>query len=405
MASWKKKTAIAGAVLGGVAAGVATGVAVPKYLARRAKAAPDDPYAGEPFEMPPTDMIRSVKNRDGTSVHVETIGKEDAPVTVVFLHGYIQNSSTYYFQRQALARELADGLAVQGVFYDQPGHGLSGALPRIEYGIGDLAATLADVIEALAPAGRLVLVGHSMGGMAVQQFSADFPELWERVDGAVLLCTSASPLAGVDTKPMRTVQRVRRTVLPMMQRVSQWTPQLVERARRLVGDSVWLISRKQAFAEPHPSPSLVTLIERMNRETPIQTVVGYVRAILEFDGRSRLAAFKDRDVLVAAGDQDALTPLDRSKEIARALPDAQVAVVSARHNPQLERPWEISQKLLEIIYKSVEGDGESEPPAPEDLKRSHRRWWSPFATHRRRSPRRAEQTTEVKNSEADNDDS
>ncbi|WP_035534383.1 alpha/beta fold hydrolase [Haloglycomyces albus] len=381
MASWKK-LGMAGAAVGGIAAGVATTIAVPKYLARRAKAGSDDPYADEPFEMPSTDSIRSVPNHDGVSVHVETVGSEEAPVTAVFLHGYIQNSATFYFQRQACAERIKDGWPVQCVFYDQPGHGLSGALPKVEYSIADLASTLSRVVDSVAPRSRLVLIGHSMGGMVIQEVAERYPRLWERVDSVALVSSSASPLRDVDTKPMRIVQRIKRTVLPMMQRVSRWTPQLIERARRLVGDSVWLTARKQAFLAPNPSPSLVSLIEHMNRDTPIQTVVGYIRAILDHDGRSTLPLLSERDVLIVAGTDDALTPVKCSRDMAEVLTRAETAFVAARHNPQLEQPREISQKLLEIIYKSVEKSssrtGTMSPPAESTVKSTRHRWWNPF---------------------------
>src|SRR5690606_26456713 len=113
--------AIAGSIAGGVAAGAAIAVGVPRYLARRTRASSDDPYADEPFELPPTNSVRTVISHDGVPIHVETVGAEDAALTVVFAHGYLQDSSTFYFQRKAIAEAASAGSSLRAVFYDQPG--------------------------------------------------------------------------------------------------------------------------------------------------------------------------------------------------------------------------------------------------------------------------------------------
>lgn len=59
------------------------------------------------------------------------------------------------------------GDVARTVAYDRAGRGRSGSANEPQ-SIDDMAATLVDLVEALAP-GRLILVGHSMGGLIVRR--------------------------------------------------------------------------------------------------------------------------------------------------------------------------------------------------------------------------------------------
>ena len=67
---------------------------------------------------------------DGVLLSVEEIGPRDAPLTVVFVHGYTLSMASWAFQRRTLAAELATANGhrpdARLVFYDQRGHGSSG---------------------------------------------------------------------------------------------------------------------------------------------------------------------------------------------------------------------------------------------------------------------------------------
>lgn len=385
----RRGLAIAGGVTGGVAVGAALAFGIPRYLARRTRSAVSDPYAHEPFELPPMSSVRTVETRGGASVHVETAGPEDADLTVVFLHGYMQDMATFYFQRKAVAGAVRGGASLRAVLYDQPGHGRSGPLPRTEYSIEDLAEVLHDVVAAVAPEGPLVLVGHSMGGMTVQTYARLHPEdFHERVKGVAFLSSSAAGLDTVETRPMRALRRLRRTVLPMLQQVAGWTPDLIDRSRLLAGDLGWLLTRRAAFGHVDPPASLVSLVERMNRRTSIQSIVGYARAILDHDETATLPRFAGLPALVLVGEADLLTPPEHSRRLAAALGGSRFGLIAeAAHSPQLEYPGEISQLLLEMIDKVAAdlGNGSgataSSREAAHDGDRGRHRRWSPFSRH------------------------
>jgi pimeloyl-ACP methyl ester carboxylesterase len=232
-----------------------------------------------------------------------------------------------------------------------------------------------------------------MGGMTIQVFARLYePEFRERVKGVAFFSSSAAGLDAVETRPMRALRRLRRTVLPMLQQVAGWTPDLIDRSRLLAGDLGWLLTRKAAFGHIDPPASLVTLVERMNRRTSMQSIVGYARAILDHDETATLPLFTGLPALVVVGDEDLLTPPEHSRRLAAALGGSRFALIAeAAHSPQLEYPGEISQLLLEMIDKVVAeiGRGSAVSAAPAATRADPRphpgpertRRWSPFSRH------------------------
>ncbi|HSX67555.1 alpha/beta hydrolase, partial [Nocardioides sp.] len=119
---------------------------------------------------------------DGTRLAVEADGPVDAAVSVVFVHGFTLNLTSFRNQRATLQAASGD---VRRIFVDQRGFGSSERGPRGKASIDQLARDLAEIVEA-AP-GRVVLVGHSMGGMVILALAGLRPDLFGgRVRGTVL---------------------------------------------------------------------------------------------------------------------------------------------------------------------------------------------------------------------------
>ena len=72
----------------------------------------------------------------------------DAPVTVVFAHGFCMNMGAFHFQRCELARVWGD--QVRMVFYDQRGHGRSSSAAPRTYTVAQLGCDLDCVLNVLA---------------------------------------------------------------------------------------------------------------------------------------------------------------------------------------------------------------------------------------------------------------
>ena len=124
---------------------------------------------------------------DGVRLHVETSGPADAPVTVVLLHAWCLDRRTWHHQTKALRGEN-----VRVVTYDARGHGRSGATRLRSATVGQLGADLAEVLDAYAPSGPVVLAGHSLGGMTIMEYADSHPEDFaQRVAGLVFVSTTA----------------------------------------------------------------------------------------------------------------------------------------------------------------------------------------------------------------------
>ena len=340
-----KRAGLIGTVVGLAAAGVAAGVATERYLVRRHRRG-EDRYADEPFDVRPYDESRVVRTDDGIDLYVEVVDGDQA-LTLVFIPGYGLDMDTFYFQRKAFAGDY------RTVFYDQPGHGRSGRLPKGDYTLEALGAGLRRVIEAAAPTGRIVLIGHSMGGMTIMALAELWPEVFaERVAGVVLISTSAGRLDEVSFGLPDVVARFHRPLVPLVRTGGQISAGMIDRARRATTDLAWLLTRRYGFGSEHPSPALVSFVERMNSSTSTDTVARYLRTLYAHSRLLVLNPLAGVPVLIICGDRDLLTPLAHSREIAGVLPEAELVVVEeAGHVALLEQADVVNAALDRFLQK------------------------------------------------------
>ncbi len=114
-------------------------------------------------------------NRSGYILQAEQQG--EGPMTVVFESGFGQGGGVW--------KDVIAGLGAQCrcITYARAGLGKSGTNGKpntIEEDVQNLGA----VIEAIAPAGKVLLVGHSYGGLLATEFARLHPE---RLQGLVLV--------------------------------------------------------------------------------------------------------------------------------------------------------------------------------------------------------------------------
>ena len=344
----RKTAGIFGAVLGLTAAGVAAGVAAERYIVRRSRKG-EDPYADEPFGDLPATEVATVRTENGLDLRVEIIEAPNAvdDLTIVFVHGFCLDMGTFHFQRVGFTDEY------RMVFYDQPGHGRSGRLKRGDYTFVDLATALAAVIDRAAPTGRIVLVGHSMGGMAIMAFAERYEQTFaDRVVGVALISTSSGQLRQVTFGLPQVFAPFRGPILPVVRTAGPVAAAVVDRARHASTDLAWLLTRKYGFGERRPSSALVSYVERMNASTSLDVIARYLHALNGHDGAVALERLRSVPVLVLCGDRDMVTPISHSETIAAALPDARFEVISgAGHVALLENAEEVNEIFGQFLRK------------------------------------------------------
>ncbi|MEU8616753.1 alpha/beta hydrolase [Streptomyces sp. NPDC048623] len=368
--TWRK-AGWAGAAIGVLAAGAAAGVAVERLtvgrsVRQKARLALDaeGPYGA----------LRGTSGRaladDGTTLYYEVdevepdpsgprrrrlFGrKAPTPATVVFSHGYCLTQDSWHFQRAALR-----GI-VRTVHWDQRSHGHS-ERGRAQQGpdgvpvtIEQLGRDLKAVLDAAAPEGPLVLIGHSMGGMTIMALAAQYPELVrDRVVGVGFVGTSAGRLDEVSYGlPLAGVNAVRR-VLPGVLRALGSQAELVERGRRATADLFAGLIKKYSFSSKDVDPAVARFAERMIESTPIDVVAEFYPAFAEHDMTAALGAFREMPVLALAGDHDLVTPSAHTEAIADLLPGAELVIVpDAGHLVMLEHPEAVTDRIADLLVRA-----------------------------------------------------
>jgi pimeloyl-ACP methyl ester carboxylesterase len=344
------KKGLLGAAVGVVATGAAIGLAAERYAVGRTRLRPD-PDAREPFFGLPADRTRTVRTEDGVPLHVEEVGPPDAPLTVVFVHGYVHQMAVWHYQRQALAADSPGRL----VFYDHRSHGRSGRGAPDTATIDQLGRDLHTVLQEVAPRGPIVLVGHSMGGMTIMALADAHPELFgSRVVGVALMATSTGRLAELTFGLPKAVLPVTRRVLPFVTRGMRIRPQPFERGRRVGTDLAFLFTRFGGFGDRDVSPAVVQFVEQMGVQTPVDVIAEFYDTFTTHDKLAALGVLRDVETLVLAGSKDLMTPVDHSRAMADALPGAHLVVVEgAGHMVLLERPALVTLQLRSLIARAT----------------------------------------------------
>ncbi|MEY4323029.1 MAG: hypothetical protein RL410_810 [Actinomycetota bacterium] len=339
------KTLVFGTLAAAFGVGAMAGVVAERAIVGRALRKGND--TGEPFgslHTPPTEVVAD----DGVALNVEienSIGGHD-DITVVFLHGYALSQDEFHYQRRDL-RNLA-----RMVFYDHRGHGRSGLGEKSTHTVAQLASDLERVINASAPTGNIVLVGHSMGGMTIQALAARCPELFgSRVKAVVLTCTSSGGVTQVPLGLPDGVGRFVQKVAPMVTDALHGKQEIVDKSRAAGSDLNMLITRRYAFGSG-ATHELTHFVSELHAATPIEVVGDFLHALGEYDSKADLHVLGNVKTVVVAAKDDLMTPLVQSEEIASLVPHAELIVIpDTGHMLPLERYVEFNEIISNVIER------------------------------------------------------
>ena len=329
-AGWRR----AGAALGIAGAVTGAAVAAQRIAARRMRAAPD-PDRELRFEAE-FERTWRLPSHDGGELYVIEAGSGPP---ILLSHGVNLSVQTWSKQLRALADA---GFRV--IAFDHRGHG-SSTLGTELHGLDQLGADVRSVIEGLDLT-DVVIVGHSMGGMATQVFCLDHPDIArERVAGIVLLSTlSRSPFAAN----------------PRLARISTW---IAERAPDSSGvfraKDLGFVLTRLGFGR-NPSPSHVEATRQMILATSPETRRDAAMALGQLNVTDRLGEI-DRPTLVICGTADLLTPIAESRRIAARIPGARLeAVEGGGHMLMFERTEMLNRLIVDFAHE-VQGASGAAP--------------------------------------------
>jgi pimeloyl-ACP methyl ester carboxylesterase len=324
----RRRTAVISAA---VAAGVITAGAVGAAVRRRHTDEAPHPPIGL---LPPNDL-GPVPSFDGTALSVRASGDTQAPI-VILAHGFSLDQSTWSEVWPLLAERF------RTVTFDQRSHGLSAPAAQGDLSLRSIGRDLAAVMDAVAPDQRVVIVGHSMGGIAALALAEQRPELFaERVAGVVFVGASAADLVRGAMGTVASALRPRMGVLT-------GAPQRMDRLRKAVlrspGDLSGIVARLTQFG-PDASPEIVHHIVALAGRARSEVWTTGLAELMESDFRHAVPRVTAPS-LVIVGEHDRVTPPASAVELAGALPDGRLVVLEGvGHMPMLEAPERLAREI------------------------------------------------------------
>ncbi len=242
---------------------------------------------------------------------------------LVFLHGIGGAARAW---REEIA---AFGDRYRAVAWDMPGYGAS--VPLASVSIVALADALQDFLQQIG-ARRPILVGHSIGGMIVQQWLIKHPR-----DAAAVVLAQTSPAFGkAEGDWQKQFIEARLGPLDRGETMKSLAPSLV---KELVGDN--------------PDASGMQLARDCMGNVPEASYRAMVLALLGFDQRKALGEISI-PTLVLSGSKDKNAPASMMAKMATYIPSATyIELAGAGHLVNLEQPRAF-EAAVDQFLKTIE---------------------------------------------------
>lgn len=317
-----------------------------------AKGTRHDAYTVKP------DHTFAVTASDGVTLHVEMDEPRGEPrepcapgeqlPTIVFTHGYCLSSRCWVFQRRFL---LDEGFRV--VLWDQRGHGRSGKSTREMYTLEQLGSDLVTVVNEVVPDGPVVLVGHSMGAMAMMYVGLQHPDfLRGRVHGAAFIATSSGGLSSLTFGLGSLAGKAIWSLGPHLTNRLSGLQRQVDSTVRAGREVLNFFTDFGSFGSPVPM-SIADLTSSMLFSTHMDVISAFIPQLNKHDLADALVVYQELETLVLNGTDDKVTPPSHSAHMVRILPGTEhVVVEQAGHVIMLEHPHVINTHVAELINRS-----------------------------------------------------
>lgn len=234
---------------------------------------------------------------------------------VVFIHGFLGGSRQWQGQVEAMA-------AYKVITLDLPGFGENAKLDAF----CSISGFADWVLNELKMRGieKFHLVGHSMGGMVVQEMIARAPEC---VDRLVLYGTGS-----VGVLPGRF-----ETIDTSKTRAREDGPQAT--ARRIA--ATWFLDREKAAAYEDCAA--------IAEQSSLQTILTGLDAMHCWSGVEHLSVIPTK-TLVIWGDRDRTYPWSQTEKLWQSIPNANLAVIpESAHATHLEKAGLFNRVLIDFL--------------------------------------------------------
>lgn len=294
-------------------------------------------------------MSTTFTTSTGVDLVVDVYGRASAPLTIALAHCWTADRHDWDNQVRDLLAEF--GHDVQIITWDHRGHGESTKVSKGDCTVANLAKDMGELLDAYAPQGKLLLAGHSIGGMTMCALAEERPDLIARTVGAAFVSTSSG---GMDTVTLGLPEmgQTIRAQIPRMLALRSRT--LSNRARRRAPVVERLLVRNFVLGQPMHLADAAYVVEGVIN-SPAATVVGFYEDMMSNHERTAaLKAFEGIPTRVLVGSRDVLTPIPHGRRIANAIPNAELLVApEAGHMLPLERAELVSATLIKLARPYV----------------------------------------------------
>ncbi|UDF05579.1 alpha/beta fold hydrolase [Asticcacaulis sp. AND118] len=291
-----------------------------------------------------------ISDTNGASLYMETHGHLQAP-PLILTHGWGMDSTIWGYAKD----DFSDTFRV--IAWDLPGMG------RSKTGSGGItlaafAISLKQVIEQTAEE-KVILVGHSIGGMVVQTLARDFPAFFEaRVAGTVLINTTY-------TNPLRTMlfSRSALTLQKPLIEPMMWLT-------RCLMPFAWVNGWQSYFNGATHLANRIGFGPRVTRSQLKHTALLSTRNSPGAQARGNLAMFAwdasealrtvTGPVLVIGSKGDLVTKAIASETIATSAPSGHLLLVEAANHMGFLEEFEIyNEAIVAFAHQTQRGEMES----------------------------------------------
>lgn len=246
--------------------------------------------------------------------------------TVMFLHGIGGGALGFKYQLEVFAQA-----GFHAVAWDMPGYGQSDSLQDMNFPVlADAMLWLVDQLDV----DTVHAVGHSIGGMVVQEFAR-----YHQNRLATLVLAQTSPAFG---NPSGDFQKkfVADRLKPLQEGKT-----MADIAEDVIPELI---------ATGTSDDALGLAKACMNQITP-DTYSAAMRCIVTFEGRDNLPRIT-RPTLVLAGDQDRNAPAPMMEKMASKIPGAEyVLLTDTGHLAPIENAQGFNSTVLEFIQRHQQG--------------------------------------------------
>lgn len=271
---------------------------------------------------------RSISGASG-SLYVEEHGASAAP-TLIMVHGWSLDSTIWQYAKADLGQRF------RLITWDLPGMGKSKPASRDRIELSVFADELRRLVMAKAEE-KVVLVGHSIGGMTIQTLAKEHPEMFGReIAGVVLVNTTyTSPLKTIIFSSL--MQALQKPLLEPAMRLTIILNPLAWLAAWQSYFSGWThIANRFGFGKYVTRSQLEHVTLLTTRNSPENMAKGNL-AMFSWDATGAIAA-TNVPALVIGGTADIVTKPEASKELAGSGVKARLSIIDGvNHMGFLER--------------------------------------------------------------------